>query len=156
MQLTTSEYPVIDLKANYGQRYRVLKDACGDQFIRHKWGDIYAHSATELACFVNGRKKYNLLKAEFPDIQITQEGDQEIIFVFDPSLLPGLATALKAHKKRQMSEKERDRLIKVGREYQFPATNHGVEEGISEKSGDIVSSALPTYPENKDDELSVN
>ena len=120
--LTRGESPVIDLKQNYGHRYRIGRDECDDQLIPHKWGHFYSHSATELACFVEGNKKFNRIMQQFPDIRIMQEGDDEIIFVFDPDLLPKLAKVLKASKKRQTSETERERLATIGIDHRFEAS----------------------------------
>ncbi len=98
--LTKGESPVIDLKANYGNRYRIN----GSQLILHKWGHIYAHSSTELACFMEGNRKFKMLERQFSEIRATQRGDKEIVFVFDSSMLPKLASALKASRKKQYSE----------------------------------------------------
>ena len=132
MRLAHRDYPVIHLKANYGDRYRIKRDDCGDQLIPHKWGHFYAHSATELACFVDGRRKFNMIQRQFPDIRVTQEGDQEIIFVFPPALFPKLATALKAFRKKQYSEATLQKM----REQARRARKALVEKRLREKSGD--------------------
>jgi hypothetical protein len=108
--LTKGEYPVIDLKANYGGRYRMSRDEGGDQLIPHKWGHFYAHSATEFACFIEGNNKFHRMQKQFPEIRVTQRGDEEIIFTFDPALFPKLATALKTSNKRRVSDSEKARL----------------------------------------------
>ena len=119
-----SGIPVIDLKANYGAVYRVKRDENNHYIIPHKWkndlgvGDFYAHSATKLACFMTGNLKFNRVKKQFPDIEVTQRGDREIIFIFDPALLPGLATTLKAAKKKQYSPETLEAMRQRGRELQ--------------------------------------
>ena len=110
MILTKKGFPVISLQANFGERYRVKRDECGDQFIPHKWGSFYAYSATELACFMDGRKKFNNIQEKFPTIKLMQDGDQEVIFVFDPKILPKLATALKVSRKKHYSEESRKKM----------------------------------------------
>lgn len=137
MRLTRSNHPVIDLKANYGDRFRVKKNECGDQLICHKWGHFYSHSATELACFVKGNNKFNRIQKQFPEIRITQRGDEEIIFVFAPELFPAIAKALKASRKREISDAERKRLAHMGRAYRFGLGNHGYKERNLEKSADF-------------------
>ena len=123
LTLTKGEFPVIDLRATFsGDRYRVSRDECGDQLIPHRWGHFYSHSATELACFIDGRRKFTNIKQQFPGIRVTQEGDQEIIFVFPPALFPKLATALKASRKRRVSEAQRKHLAEIGRDYLFQAS----------------------------------
>ncbi len=122
LELTRGEFPAIDLEANYGNRYRVGRDECGDQMIGHGLGHFYAHSATELACFIEGNRKFNMTRDQFPEIRVTQRGDEEIIFVFAPALLSKLATALKAARKRRVSEAERKRLAEIGRAYRFKAS----------------------------------
>lgn len=136
MKLTRGDYPVIDLKGNYGDRYRVTKDECRDELIPHKWGHFYAHSATELACFIDGRRKFNMIQRQFPDIRVTQEGDQEIIFVFDPALFPKLATALKASRKRQYDEATLQKM----RERARKARKALAAKRLREKSGDFMTS----------------
>ncbi len=133
MKLTRGEYPVIDLKANYGDRYRVKKDDCRDQLIPHKWGHFYAYSATELACFIDGCRKFKMIQRQFPDIRVMQEGDQEITFVFPPMLLPKLATALKAYRKKQYDEATLQNMRESARK----ARKALVAKRLREKSGDL-------------------
>jgi len=137
MKLTKADYPVIDLRANFGDRYRVKRDDCGDQLIGHQWGHVYAHSATELACVIEGNNKINRIQRQFPEICITKRGDSEIVFLFDPALFPKLAKALKASRKRQVSEVERKRLADMGRAHRFKHGHHGYKERNLEKSGDF-------------------
>ncbi len=143
MKLTKADYPVIDLKASYGDRYRIKKDECGDQLIPHKWGHFYAHSDTELACFVNGNRKFNLIHEQFPNIRPTQRGDQEIIFIFDPALLPRLATALKASRRRQYSESTLQKM----RERAQKARKALVEKRLREESEDLLAKTQITATE---------
>ena len=124
---------MIDLKRRYGDKYRIKKDECGDRLIPHRWGHFFAYSATELACFIKGSRKFNLIREQFPDIRVTQEGDQEIVFVFNPSLLPELAKALKASRKRQYSEETLNKLRENGRRAQKVLA----ERRLREKSEDL-------------------
>lgn len=140
MKLTRNDFPVIDLKANYGNCFRVKRDECGDQLISHKWGHFFAHSDKELACFIKGNRKFSIIEAQFPEIRATQRGDQEIIFIFDPALLPGLARALKASRKRQVSERERKRLADIGCGTQFTRSCRGYKVPFTEKSADFFPS----------------
>ena len=132
--LTRGEFPVIDLRQNYGHRFRVRKDECGDQLIPHKWGHFYAHSDAELACFVDGNRKFNLIHEQFPEIRVTQRGDQEIIFVFDPALLPKLAPALKAARRKQYSPEQ---LVKM-RERMLEARKHLIERPFPDRREEIA------------------
>ena len=138
MKLTNTEFPVIDLKANYGSRYRVKKDECGDQLIPHKWGHFYAHSATELACFICGNRKFNRVQAQFPEIRVTQRGDEEIIFVFEPELFSKLAGELKASRKKQYSPAARQKL----QEQAQKARKALVAKRLREKSGEFMTSEM--------------
>lgn len=137
MKLTRTDFPVIDLKANYGNRYRVRRDECGDPPIRHKWGHFYSHSATELACLIDGRRKFNLIQRQFPDIRVTQEGDQEIIFVSSPTHFAKLVAALKTSRKRQVSEQERKRLAGIGCGTRFKRSCRGYKVPFREKPLDF-------------------
>ena len=143
MKLTRGDSPVIDLKANYGDRYRIKRDECGDQLIPHKWGHFYAHSDTELACFIKGNRKFKLISKQFPEIQVIQRGDEEIIFVFDPTLLPELATALKASRKKQYSEATLQKM----RERAQEARKALVEKRLREKSEDLLAKTQITATE---------
>ncbi len=146
LTLTKGEFPVIDLKANYGgDRYRVKRDECGDRLIPHRWGHFYAHSAREMACFIGGRRKFTNIKQQFPGIRVTQEGDQEIIFVFPPALFPKLATALKASKKRRVSEAQRQHLAKIGSAYLFRTSRRGGRSPLSDRKATIGEKAR-NYP----------
>ena len=117
------EFPVIDPRANCGNRYRIKKDECGDKLIPRKWGHFYAHSEGKLARFIDGNRKFNLIREQFPEIRVTQRGDQKLIFVFDPQMLPKLATALKAARKKRYSPEQ---LVKM-RERMLEARKHLTE-----------------------------
>ncbi len=126
---------VIDLKARYGDRYRVKRDECGDQLIPHKWGHFYAHSSTELACFIEGNRKFKLINKQFPEIRITQRGDEEIIFVFDPALFPGIAKALKASRRVRYSPEA----LEKKRALMLEARKHLKAERLRETSADLFA-----------------
>jgi hypothetical protein len=140
MILTSGDAPVIDLRANYGEKFKVLRDECGDMLIPHKWGPslrsvlrerpdrksslghFFAYSATEMGCYVSsasGRQHNDRLKriqARFP-IRLTQNGDTETNFVFDPMLFPRLAALVGAYRKPQLSvaesQRRRERMLSL-------------------------------------------
>ncbi len=108
--------PVIDLKASYGNTCQVKRDENGRYIIPHKWsndlcvGFFYAYSATRLACLMTGNRKFNMIRDQFPGIEVTQNGGQEIVFTFTPDLLLRLAKALKAARKKRYSPETLERM----------------------------------------------
>jgi len=127
--------PIFDLKAAYGNTYRVKRDENGHYIIPHKWkndldmGFFYVYSATKLACFMTGNRKFNMIRDQFPGIEVTQRGDQEIVFTFTPDLLPGLAKALKAARKKRYSPETLERMRQRGREL----AKFRVERGLTQQ-----------------------
>jgi len=109
----------INLKKTYGGRFRIEKDECQDELIPHKWGHFWAYSNTEMACFICGNKKFLAIQREFPSIIITQHGDEEINFKFNPALFPKLAFKLKAKRKRVISAEHKQKLLDAGKAHRF-------------------------------------
>ncbi len=140
LALTTEDFPIIDLKANWDDTYRVLRDECGNQLIPHKWGPplrsvrreqpdrlssvghFFAYSATEMGCFVSSSSKrqhndrLKRIRESFL-IRLTQDGDTEANFVFDSALFPRLAAFLGAYRRPRLSVEEshrrRERMIRL-------------------------------------------
>lgn len=107
--------PKINLKERFGKQFKVeLGEVAGtarEYIIRHRWpnelgrGEIFAYESGRLGCFMAGLRKFGNLKKEFPSIKLVQRGAAEFVFAFDADLLPEIATALKARRRRQYSEK---------------------------------------------------
>jgi hypothetical protein len=133
MILTSGDAPVIDLRANYGEKFKVLRDECGDQLIPHKWGPFlrsvlkerpdrksslghfFAHSAFEIGCSIfstsgcQHKNRLRRIQERFP-IRLTQNGDCETNFVFDAELFPKVAAFLGSRKRKRCSPEMLERL----------------------------------------------
>ncbi|RJP67898.1 MAG: hypothetical protein C4532_13835 [Candidatus Abyssobacteria bacterium SURF_17] len=140
LALTADDFPMIDLKANWGNTYKVLKDECGDQLIPHKWGPslrsvfrkrpdrvssvghFFAYSVAEMGCHVSSasRRQHNdrlkRIQKHF-SIRLIQNGDTETNFVFDHGLFPKLAAFMRAYRKPQLPiaelQRRREQMIEL-------------------------------------------
>ena len=135
----------LNLQALYGDRYRITFDPAAKlerngrrdpwQFvIPCKYGGIFPFNETQLAVMVCGSRK--VPEARGLGLTIHQDGDTEAIFLFAPRQFGEVAKIAKPRKKRQVTEKQRQRLAEIGRACLFQSKNHGVQITLSD-SGDV-------------------
>jgi hypothetical protein len=114
---------VIDLKSQYGARYRVTLDQSADipgqsqedrlwlQQIQGKYGHCYIHGQRELGAYVRTKAdrtdRLGRLLA-LPGSRLHQRGDFESSVVFDPANIDAVAGILKLHLRRRLSDEQRE------------------------------------------------
>ena len=109
----------------YGNRYRIAKDEIGIWHIRCKFGTIQLYSLLKhQVCFVGDfhsktHKTFFKKKLDFKH-EITQEGDTDIVIMFNESLLDILPICMLPYKKYKISDARRkelsDRMKKIREE----------------------------------------
>ena len=82
--------------------YRVELDAEGWPMVPGRLGRIEYHDDTDLAVFTNRRRLHVRILA-IPAIQRNQTGDEELRALFPSSVLPLVAGAVRARRKRTLS-----------------------------------------------------
>jgi hypothetical protein len=117
----------IDLQAIAGDRYRLTLDESASlpstdptaetkmwcRRIPCKHGHIGVYSDQEFFTYCSGRRLFTAL-LEIPSTRARQRGDTELTVSFGPGHLEQVATLLRARRKRQVSETERQRLATIG------------------------------------------
>ncbi len=83
------------------------------QIIPGKFGEIYWHSDNRLAVQVNSGKLMSRV-SKLKGVETFVEGDGEGIYLFSLDMLDTIAEIIKARRRRQVSEKERERLAQIG------------------------------------------
>lgn len=86
------------------------------QIIAGKHGEIYAYDNNNLAVYVRGSKR-SRKTSSLDSVKLHWNGYGEAIYLFKADnlgLLNTIAKIIYAHKKRQVSAKERDRLKTIG------------------------------------------
>ena len=111
----------IDLRTVAGKRYRLDCDlshkgrTAPDPWlliIPCRFGHIYPHSATLLAVATNGRV-IGLKVARLSGVDVLQDGIDGMNLTFPPRLFARVAQIVKPKRKRQISDAERERLLKL-------------------------------------------
>lgn len=110
--------PLINLKSQYGDRYRVVDDGTDDRDraervwcmeIRGKYGAIYPHGADgTLAVRVESAR----VARRFTSLalKVAQRGDDEVVFVFTADLIDKVGALIRARRRRQVSPERRAQL----------------------------------------------
>jgi len=131
-KLTSHCKPAVDLKKDYGDRYKIALDPAGqDEYngkrdpwmyiIPCKYGNIYPYSAKGdkpelLGFWCTGSGKRQQIKEQFPHFKVhSWSDDGEAIFLFPRSDLDALAELAKPRRKRVVSAEERERLAAIGK-----------------------------------------
>jgi hypothetical protein len=122
---------MVDLKKQYGKKYRIFTDeawAAEDSQsnpdkvkdkpwyyeIRGKYGVIYLYGDNKLAVRITGNRIKSRIKTEYKDIlSLYIEAENESIFLFNPENFEIVAGLIKARRKKQISEQERLRLRSI-------------------------------------------
>ena len=123
-----------DLLDLYGKRYRVAYEESyyaqygPDARTRDPWymqilckyGTIYPHGTNTLAASVEQHPGIAQRLKALPCTTISQEGDRaELTVTFPLANLPEVAKILQPRRRKQITEKERQRLRDIGRHYLF-------------------------------------
>ena len=102
---------VIDLKAQFGKRFKMGKDpAAGDsrrceaqyQNILCKYGEIYVHGDEDLAVMVTSKRIAKKLRV-MTDLCVTQVCKDVEVFKFPVTSFESVAKIIRARKKRQVT-----------------------------------------------------
>jgi hypothetical protein len=99
----------------YGDQYRIIKDEIGIWHIKCKFGNIQLYSLLKhQLCFVGDfrskqHKTYFKKKLDFKHI-ITQEGDTDIVIMFEERFLPLTSQCMRIYKKYNLSKERRKQL----------------------------------------------
>lgn len=111
-----NESTVLNLKELYGQEYRIDHDDSVEKYqkkiepeyymIEGTHGHIYPYSNKYLAVWVNGKRRISDVK-KWEGLSITQEGDDEAIFIFLPDMFEQVAKKIRAYKRPRVSDEER-------------------------------------------------
>jgi hypothetical protein len=115
---------VNDLVSLAGKRYRITLDPSVQDDsskaerrwlcrIPCKYGFISIHGPDTLAAFANTSIMAGKLVA-VSGVKVHQRGDREVRVLVAPDMLDAIADLLRARRKRQVSEAERDRLAAIG------------------------------------------
>jgi len=121
----------VNLKERFGKKYRIGHDPAAKHepggmsdpwmfTIRCQFGEIYPYGGEKLAFHCTGSIVRQKIKEAFPDMEISNWSDDgEAIFIFYVEEFPKVAKFAKPRRRRQVSESEKQRLAKIGRETQF-------------------------------------
>jgi hypothetical protein len=118
---------MIDLKARFGRQYRVTLDPSAEQDpgeAERPWhyripcrsGFISVHGPETLAAWTDSRPMIARLVA-IPGVRVHQRGDHEVRVLFGPETLDAVADLLRARKRRQVSDAERQRLRSLSEQH---------------------------------------
>ena len=93
---------------NYGDRYRLIKDEIGIWHLRCKYGSVQLSSlVSHLLCYAGEfrsvRHKNAFKKKCSFKHTITQEGDTDIVIMFNEDMLDSAAQALRLYRKKKIS-----------------------------------------------------
>lgn len=119
----------IDLKARFGDRYRIGHDEAAEHetggkqdpwfcLIPCRHGQIYPHSDGRLAVFCDRPRQFGKLAA-IPGVEMSQEGDTEAVFVFPPEAFDRVAVVILPKRRRRLSETQRLAAIVRLRAHQY-------------------------------------
>ena len=99
----------------YGSKYRLIKDGINIWHIRCRFGSVQLYSLLKhQLCFVGDfrskqHKTYFKKKLDFKH-EISQEGDSDIVIMFDKKILDSTAKAFRPYYKIKISEERRRQL----------------------------------------------
>jgi hypothetical protein len=136
---------MIDLKAAYGQRYRVTYDeSCSlpgctreDKLwgarIEGRHGHVYVHGRGTLGAYVRTRRdptdRLGRLLA-VPGARLHQRGDDEASVTSPPEHLEAVAAILQLRRRRQVSDDHRRRLTEAGAGFRFQHGSKSLQRGL--------------------------
>ena len=109
---------MLNLKARF-PRYRIAREEGSEQndpagwIIPAKYGHVYAHSEELLAVATIGRGIVRRLLT-VPGLRIVQDGSDGANCIFPPTSFDAVAGIIRAKRRRQLSPKQRARLIAAG------------------------------------------
>ncbi len=114
------------------------------QVIAGKHGEIYAYDDTRLAVYGTGQNRHKEV-SRLDSIETLHDGDGEGVYLFKADnleLLDAIAKITHAHKKRQVSIKERERLKSLSRQY-------GFKKQDTDNHTSLNFASINAYPEDK-------
>jgi hypothetical protein len=127
---------MIDLKATYGDTYRITLDESAkvggvprDELlwlyrIPAKYGHVYVHGQDVLGAYCDRKNIIPRLK-RLPGVRVHQQGDREVTVVFAPEHFPSVADLLQARKRRILSDEQK--AIQVARVAEFNRKRWGTQ-----------------------------
>lgn len=124
--MTTATLPCIDLKATFGDRYRIVREASGLahgadpdaawlQTIPCQFGHIYIHGEKTLGATTQSRGPTAKLLAALSCVTKVQDGDDGINVIFDAKDFAPVAVVMKPKRRRSLSPEHTAKLVAAGR-----------------------------------------
>ncbi len=128
---------MIDIKKSNGKKYRIFMDeawAAEDSLsnpgkvkdkawyyeVRDRYGCIYFYGIDKLAVRITANRIKSRIKTECRDIlSLYLEAEDESIFLFNPEDFEFVAKLIKAKRRRQITEKQRQLIIERTKNYRF-------------------------------------
>jgi len=128
---------MIDLKKRFGQKYRIFMDEAwyvetAESFpdkIKHrpwyyetrgKYGTIYLYGTNKLAVRITANRIKSRIKTDYRNIlSLYLEAEDESIFLFSPVNFEIVAGLIKARRKRQITNEQRQLIIERTKNYRF-------------------------------------
>jgi hypothetical protein len=150
----------INLLAMFGEQYRITFDEAYDPTHvpigrRDPWMmqipcegqrvTIYPHGGTALAVEVDRRPSIAAKLQALAGVKLHQDGDIERTFLFDVSLFDQVAQIVKPRRRRRLTDKQRETLLKYGRRFEAGAQKTTPERAQT-TSGDISLTPAEVAP----------
>lgn len=128
---------MIDLKKRFGQKYRIFMDEAWyvetaesypDKIkhrlwyyeIRGKYGTIYLYGTNKLAVRITANRIKSRIMTDYRNIlSMYLEAEDESIFLFSPVNFEIVAGLIKARRKRQITNEQRQLIIERTKNYRF-------------------------------------
>jgi len=143
--------PVINLRKQFGKRFRVSKDpACDAEHMRspepelmvmrcRTGAEIYPHGGTTLAVDLDGHRGLRKRLERLACCRPYQQGDGFACFHFDVADFKAVARIVKPYRRRQLSPEQRARLIA-----QLPVKVRQIDPGTHDR----LPASVSGRPEN--------
>ena len=153
--------PVANLKDLFGDRYRVALDesarhesgAKADPWhyvIPCRYGSISPFSGELLAFHCRARGIRTHLHRDHPEIEVRNWSDDgEAMFLFTVDQFDLVAEYAKPRRKRRISEKERARLAKIGRDHRFKSNSTAINATKTVQDGAISGKSAGSMAETE-------
>jgi len=138
---TTSSSDCINLKEEYGDKYRIRWEEPANsrwldpwyQYIPCRFGHIYPHGGGLLGFASRKRGPVANRVESLPYAKISQDGDDGMNIIFPAEHFEQVAEIVQPRRRRRLSEENRARLVESGRQFHFsPGSNR--PENVRERA----------------------
>lgn len=149
----------INLKELFGDRFKIIIDEAAEGepggktdpwylVIPCRNGSISPYSDELLAFHCTARGIRTRLHKDHLEIEVRNWSDDgEAIFLFNPDQFDLVANYAKPRRRRQISEKERSRLAKMGRDHRFISNSTAIKATKTAQGGAIAGNSINTKSE---------